>query len=371
VSMRFPSGPARLCALFPALLAFASVLASGRAEARTAYGLNFADQIITFDTFAPGSPSAIVAISGLQAGETPLAIDLRPSTGQIYLLVTGSRLYVVNPVTGAATAVGAAFTPALSGSSFGFDFEPTFDTLRVVSDTGQNLRLNPDTGAVVAVDPVLTPGAAHIVGSAYSNNYAGATSTTLYAIDSTTDQVFVQDAFTGVLTLVGPMGVNTSDAVGFDISAHDGTGFATLTVAGTTRLYLVGLTGGPASDIGAVANGPYRDLTILARGVPMVALRGNELIRFHSATPGSSSASTCARPTAGCTASVVRVGCIRSIRSRASRRKSGRRSPRRSRARASGSTSTRPPTACASSATPSRTCGSTRTTVPSLGTIRR
>jgi hypothetical protein len=287
VSMRFPSGPARLCALFPALLAFASVLASGRAEARTAYGLNFADQIITFDTFAPGSPSAIVAISGLQAGETPLAIDLRPSTGQIYLLVTGSRLYVVNPVTGAATAVGAAFTPALSGSSFGFDFEPTFDTLRVVSDTGQNLRLNPDTGAVVAVDPVLTPGAAHIVGSAYSNNYAGATSTTLYAIDSTTDQVFVQDAFTGVLTLVGPIGVNTSDAVGFDISAHDGTGFATLTVAGTTRLYLVGLTGGPASDIGAVANGPYRDLTILARGVPMVALRGNELIRFHSATPGT------------------------------------------------------------------------------------
>ena len=51
-----------------------------------------------------------------------------------------------------------AFTPALSGTAFGFDFNPTVDRIRVVSDTGQNLRLNPDTGAVAAVDGALNQG---------------------------------------------------------------------------------------------------------------------------------------------------------------------------------------------------------------------
>ena len=35
---------------------------------------------------------------------------------------------------------------------FGFDFNPAADRIRVVSNTGQNLRLHPDTGAVVDGD---------------------------------------------------------------------------------------------------------------------------------------------------------------------------------------------------------------------------
>ena len=162
------------------------------------------NQIVTFDTSTPASPTSVVAITGLQPAENALAIDLRPATGQIYLLGSSSRLYVLNPVTGIAVAVGGPFTPALSGAAFGFDFNPTVDRIRVVSNTGQNLRLNPDTGAVAAVDTALNPGAPNVVGSAYSNNVAGATTTTLYAIDSTTDQLFVQNPpNAGVLTPVG------------------------------------------------------------------------------------------------------------------------------------------------------------------------
>jgi hypothetical protein len=41
----------------------------------------------------------------------------------------------------------AVFMPVLAGTSFGFDFNPTVDRIRLVSDSGQNLRLNPNSGA--------------------------------------------------------------------------------------------------------------------------------------------------------------------------------------------------------------------------------
>ena len=207
------------------LAAFAVVAAASRAHAATAFALSTSNQIVTFDTSTPASLTSVVAITGLQPAEDALAIDLRPATGQIYLLGSTSRLYVVNPATGIATAVGAPFTPALSGAAFGFDFNPTADRIRVVSNTGQNLRLHPDTGAVAGVDTALNPGAPNVVGSAYSNNVAGATTTTLYAIDATTNQLYVQNPpNSGVLTPVGvPFSVDTSDAVGFDISATIGT----------------------------------------------------------------------------------------------------------------------------------------------------
>jgi hypothetical protein len=77
---------------------------------------------------------------------------------QIFQTIFGSsRLYLINTQTGATTAVGAdPFTPGLQGTAFGFDFNPTAGTaslIRVVSDAGQNLRLNPDLGTVVDSDP--------------------------------------------------------------------------------------------------------------------------------------------------------------------------------------------------------------------------
>src|SRR5262245_11081444 len=89
---------------------------SAPAAANPAFGLTTANQLVAFDTSTPGSALAPIAISGLQPGETALGIDVRPATGQIYLLGSTSRVYVVNPASGHATAVGAPFTPALSGT---------------------------------------------------------------------------------------------------------------------------------------------------------------------------------------------------------------------------------------------------------------
>jgi hypothetical protein len=101
----------------------------------------------------------------------------------LYGLGSSNRIYIIDPVTGIARAVtDTPFTPALDGNKFGFDFNPTVDRIRVVSDKGQNLRLHPDTGQVVATDGGLAyedGEAPAVVAAAYTNSLADAASTTL------------------------------------------------------------------------------------------------------------------------------------------------------------------------------------------------
>jgi len=124
--------------------------------------------------------------------------------------------------------------PALSGSSFAFDFNPMVDRIRLASTGGQNLRLNPDTGAVAMADKALVykagdPGAGIVpaaLGAAYTNNVRAATSTTLYDVDTARDALVIQaPPNDGVLTTVGALGVNLAGPLGFDISARDGAAF--------------------------------------------------------------------------------------------------------------------------------------------------
>src|SRR5687768_3270747 len=111
------------------------------------YGLTASNQLIKYNGNAVESQLADVTVTGLQSGETLLAIDFRPATGQLYGLGSTSRLYAINLMSGAATPAGATpFVPAIDGSVVGFDFNPTVDRIRVVTDSGQNLRLHPETG---------------------------------------------------------------------------------------------------------------------------------------------------------------------------------------------------------------------------------
>ena len=87
------------------------------------------------------------------------------------------RIYTLNLGTGAATAVGSQLPTLLVGSDFGFDFNPTVDRIRVISDLGQNLRLNPIDGTISAIDGMINPGTPTLSGAAYSENFAGATTT--------------------------------------------------------------------------------------------------------------------------------------------------------------------------------------------------
>ena len=103
----------------------------------------------------------IGTLTGLESNETLVGIDYRspfkdaggvsnnvPVEGTLYGLGNLGGLYSINPSTAVATKK-AQISVALAGTAFGIDFNPTVDRIRVVGNTGQNLRLHPDTGAVV------------------------------------------------------------------------------------------------------------------------------------------------------------------------------------------------------------------------------
>jgi hypothetical protein len=183
-----------------------------------------------------------------------------------------SRLYLINPRTGAASQVGATpFVPSLAGTSFGVDFNPTSDRMRVVSDADQNLRLDPTNGTAVADTNVAyaagDPGAGTnpaVSAVAYTNSFAGATATTLFDIDNARHVLAVQNPPNdGTLTTVGPLGTN-NNAVAFDIGEGN-VGYAVLTEEHNRQgLYRIDLTNGHATKLTNFFIGTNQPLTGLA-----------------------------------------------------------------------------------------------------------
>ena len=254
--------------------------ANGRAE--TIYALSAVGSSLSLISFDSGSPSLITSthlVTGLVGGDTLIAIDLRPATGVLYGLGAASRLYTINPATGAATVVGSAGAFTLSGLTFGFDFNPVPDLIRVVSDADQNLRLNPNDGTLTGTDSTLNYAAGDTnfgqnpteVGVAYSNNVAGAVTTTLYGIDSNLDILVTPNPpNNGTLNTVGPLGVDTSAVVGFDISGVTGIAYASFVVGNVARFYTINLATGAATQVGTIGAGTtaMRDITAGQQGFP-------------------------------------------------------------------------------------------------------
>lgn len=208
------------------------------------WGLTAANQVIKYNTKATQIPVETVAVTGLASGEKLMSIDFRPATGQLYAVSNNSRLYTINLGTnkGVATALGtAAFTPAISGNIVSIDFNPTVDRIRLVTNTGQNLRLHPETGAVAATDGVINGAAGvAVTGIAYTNNVAGATTTSLFDIDVTNKKLYKQNPPNdGKLVEVGTLNADFTGQVGFDINADNSKILATFTAGGVTRLYTV------------------------------------------------------------------------------------------------------------------------------------
>ena len=113
------------------------------------------NQLLRYDTSAPATPTSVVALTGLQSGETLRGMDVRPADGRLYAVGTTNRVYTIDTGTGVATAAGAPFTPALTGTRFGIDFNPVPDRIRVVSDADESVRLNPVNGALAGTDSTL------------------------------------------------------------------------------------------------------------------------------------------------------------------------------------------------------------------------
>ncbi|MGI4871730.1 MAG: DUF4394 domain-containing protein [Janthinobacterium lividum] len=253
--------------------------------------------LLTFDTLVPGTIRTSVGLTGVDATQTLVGLDVRPLNNALYALgynaaaatgVANSQLYTINATTGVATPLGAAVRLELGTGNIGFDFNPTVDRIRVVGANRNNYRLNPVFGAatvLAATDTPLTYALTNnlpFIGAvAYTNSFSGSTATTLYDYDQALNQLSTQNtaagtATDGQLTVVGSSGIavnSTTPTLDLDIySPAAGTNTAYL-VANTgtslnTSLYTVNLTTGAATLVGAIGQG------IAARNIAVAAFTG-------------------------------------------------------------------------------------------------
>jgi hypothetical protein len=274
-------------------------------------GVTESNKLISFQSASPQKLCSNTAITGMQSGESILGVDTRPADGALYALGSTGSIYTVNTATGALTMkstlaadaadVTAPFT-ALSGVEYGVDFNPVPDRLRVVSDAGQNLRINVDTGATTT-DTDLNPAGSSTVAAAYTNSFAGAGATTLYVLDATGDALQIQGAPSGSpnngdLQAVGALGIGDIQSVaGFDIAGLNNAAIAAVNLSGatTSELHTVNLTTGAATKVNTIGGGErVRGLAFLATPVATVfgATADNNLVSFKVATPGTFDTST-------------------------------------------------------------------------------
>ncbi|QMW24309.1 DUF4394 domain-containing protein [Sandaracinobacteroides saxicola] len=279
---------------FAALLAGSALPSSLHAQAVATIGAG--NTLVTVQAGTPGTALRSQAITGLAAGDVLLGLDARPAAPRTFYSTGASgQLYAINANTGTAVRIGAPITLPPGATAAGYDFNPVVDRLRVVTNNGANLRLDPNTGLVAGLDTnvayavgdVAAGVLPRVTGAAYTNNVVGATQTTLYVIDSGRGSLAIQGSLLGApvspnigtLTTVGALGVNTSDRVGFDISAQ-GQALATLTdpTTGVTSLYSVNLSTGQATLVGAlVGNTGYTGLSFSAAPTASFAASGNQV----------------------------------------------------------------------------------------------
>ena len=252
------------------------------------FGLTDEQHLVRFRECRPDNAVDLGDITGLEPDDTAIVgIDFRVQDGLLYGLGDAGGLYTIDVATAVATPVAdAALTEELDGVEFDIDFNPAADALRIVSDTGQNLR-QPFGGAtpfVTQVDadlniPVPAPviPALGVTGVAYTNNDLDPdTGTTLFDISSDADQVLLQSPpNAGALVATGALSVAADAPVGFDIFSVRRRGvivankaFAVLDVAGVPGFYRIDQLTGQAILIGEFADLAVSDIAIRLRQPP-------------------------------------------------------------------------------------------------------
>jgi hypothetical protein len=227
------------------------------AQGKTIYAVDLSNNFALFHSGSPGTVNRKLAITGLLVGDRIVGIDFRPSDGKLYGVGTDSRVYILDTVTAVASPVGTTFTPALDGDHFGLVLNPTTDEIRIQSaETGQNLRLDPATGQVVATDAVLAyatgdpnAGTAPAVAATAIGTGTGAAT---YGIDWLLDVLVVMpDASNGQVSTVGSTGVSTAPCAALDLG-DDGVLYASMTTSGINHLYTMNLSTGAAASLGEI-----------------------------------------------------------------------------------------------------------------------
>lgn len=271
--------------VFFSVLSSLVLLINSTAKAdETILGLTTGNNLIRFNSESPGTIIDTILITGVQPSEVIVGMDFRPSNRTLYAVGDTNRLYTVDLSTGVATQVGAVFGTALTGTAFGVDFNPVADRLRVVSNSNQNLRINPDDATVIVdTDLAFDAGDANngvdpnVVAVAYTNSTAGATSTTIFGYDSLLDSLVrvgspratPTSPNAGLLFTIGASAIDSGENVGLDI-APTISGRAFLSLTGNdniSKLYSLDLAGGSVALIGDIGtSNNVRDISVLPGG---------------------------------------------------------------------------------------------------------
>jgi hypothetical protein len=234
-----------------------------------AFGL-VGNRILVFDVANPRVILNALTITGYaNSSERVIDIDVRPASGGLYGFTNQGRLYLINPLSGFALLQGSG-SVSVNTVYQGYDFNPSTDRIRVTSNLGQNLQINPNFGTLESTDTPLAYKAGdpnqgvppRVTGLAYSNNFVFPPSTTLYGIDHNLNRLVTvgnPSPSDGQLTTIGGLGLNVVARVGFDILTIPNTpnvAYAVLQRAGQnfSGFYRINLSTGAAGLLGTVGN---------------------------------------------------------------------------------------------------------------------
>ena len=108
-------------------------------------GVTERGSVVRFTSEAPYSLTTPKRPSGLAPGERLVAVG----RGERGVVAVGSsaRLYALDPATARATPIGPSFPQGLRGSRFSLAAAPNSDRARLLSDVGQDLVVDLQTGA--------------------------------------------------------------------------------------------------------------------------------------------------------------------------------------------------------------------------------
>ena len=183
----------------------------GTVTGSNTFGGSVGDQALVLLNSSNGSSltTSPIRITGVTRGQQLVGMDFRPANNLLYALgyddtlrapLPNAQLYTLSPGTNSVSSVGVPVRLALGGPGerVAFDFNPVADLIRVEGTNDTNYRLDPNNGAIAGTDGMLAYVAATppnptnpgVNTAAYTNSFAGATSTTLYTIDYLNTGIF-------------------------------------------------------------------------------------------------------------------------------------------------------------------------------------
>ena len=268
------------------------------ASATLLLGVTSSNELVVFDSATPQTTSLVALVGGLPALTTITDIDFRPATGELYGLAYTNiadgttpdliQLYRIDPSTGAATAVGSAFTLSFddgqvgnkitNNGNFGFTFDYATPARVHVLLNGTGLTpsraiaLDPDTGAQVGA--TLSLGGADFypaLGEFF--DLWGFQADTFYGWAFSTNSLCVFNDATGACSAVGASGISLDvglasvQKIGLDIDPLNGI-FLVGQQGNQMRLYAVDHFTGNASLLGTFSIATIRDVAVPPPTVP-------------------------------------------------------------------------------------------------------